>query len=116
MDEYLAAHRGGGGGGGGGPDPTNSPDRVVEVQAFGPRRVGPNLLIHHPDRFVVRVYRESAPDASEASAGSAGSAPPAASARAIRVYALSDMHTDFVDNMAWIKGLPAAEHLNDVSP
>ena len=73
MDEYLAAHRGGGGGGGGGPDPTNSPDRVVEVQAFGPRRVGPNLLIHHPDRFVVRVYRESAPDASEASAESAGS-------------------------------------------
>ena len=36
------------------------------------------------------------------------------STRTIRVYALSDMHTDFVDNMQWVKGLPSQEYVNDV--
>ncbi|WCJ29158.1 hypothetical protein M5689_010812 [Euphorbia peplus] len=32
----------------------------------------------------------------------------------LRVFVLSDLHTDYPDNMAWVKGLSSKKHLKDV--
>jgi hypothetical protein len=32
----------------------------------------------------------------------------------IRVYGISDLHADFIENMEWLKDLPTAEYKNDV--
>eukprot|EP01046_Picozoa_sp_COSAG06_P027084 COSAG06_NODE_2368_length_6998_cov_3.945934_4_plen_146_part_00 len=32
----------------------------------------------------------------------------------IRVYGISDLHADFIENMEWLKDLPTTEYKNDV--
>lgn len=34
----------------------------------------------------------------------------------LQVYAISDLHTDYADNLAWVQQLPAANGLPGVDP
>jgi hypothetical protein len=52
--------------------------------------------------------------ARQGEAGSSGRQTAATSSGNLRVFAISDLHTDFSENMQWIQGLPPSAHRDDV--
>ena len=57
---------------------------------------------------------DSAVVGSHAAAASASEADESITARRLRVFAISDVHSDFSENMAWVDALPLEENTTDV--
>ncbi|XP_049935537.1 uncharacterized protein LOC116261375 [Nymphaea colorata] len=81
--------------------------------SFGPAR---NILFGHHQRCnrgtistCIRHIRKHRRESMAKRGGEMSTA-----AEVVRVFALSDLHTDYPENMEWVKNLPALQYRNDI--